>query len=166
MLPEINDIEPLNIMARYAKITLQKLTLFLSRKFKLPRCDQTLGNRPTTKHFRSRSWGCHSPLLLPPPQSFSRGRGLSQANTRILNRHGSHMAVTCFPLSVPLPLIPFPVYAKAICVQTLVTLTRIREENEDQVFRFPSLPFACVMCRFTKPSLFHLLLSCSIFKPF
>lgn len=164
MLPEINDIEPLNIMARYAKITLQKLTLFLSRKLKLPRCDQTLGNRPTTKHFRSRSLGCHSPLLLPtPPPKVSLGEGgcLKQTRESLIG-----VAVTCFPLSVPLPLIPFPVYAKAICVQTLVTLTRIRGENEDQVFRFPSLPFACVMSRFTKPSLFHLLLSCSIFKPF
>ena len=98
MLPEINDIEPLNIMARYAKITLQKLTLFLSRKLKLPRCDQTLGNRPTTKHFRSRSLGCHS-TLPPPPQSFSRGRGLTQANTRIINRHGSHMLPLICPTS-------------------------------------------------------------------
>ena len=141
------------------------MTWFLSRKFKLPRCDQTLGNRPTTKHFRSRSLGCHSPLLLPPPPKVSLGEGgcLKQTRESLIG-----MAVTCFPLSVPLPLplIPFPVYAKAICVQTLVTLTRIREENEDQVFRFPSLPFACVMSRFTKPSLFHLLLSYSIFKPF
>ena len=99
----------------------------------------------------------------PPPPKVSLGEGgcLKQTRESLIG-----MAVTCFPLSVPLPLIPFPVYAKAICVQTLVTLTRIREENEDQVFRFPSLPFACVMSRFTKPSLFHLLLSCSIFKPF
>ena len=139
------------------------MTWFLSRKFKLPRCDQTLGNRPTTKHFRSRSLGCHSTLPPPPPPKVSLGEGgcLKQTRESLIG-----MAVTCFPLSVPLLLIPFPVYAKAICVQTLVTLTRIREENEDQVFRFPSLPFACVMSRFTKPPLFHLLLSCSIFKPF
>ena len=137
------------------------MTWFLSRKFKLPRCDQTLGNRPTTKHFRSRSLGCHSTHPPPPKVSLGEGGCLKQTRESLIG-----MAVTCFPLSVPLLLIPFPVYAKAICVQTLVTLTRIREENEDQVFRFPWLPFACVMSRFTKPSLFHLLLSCSIFKPF
>ena len=142
------------------------MTWFLSRKFKLPRCDQTLGNRPNPKQppstFAAVLWVVTQRSPPPPPKvSLGEGGCLKQTRESLIG-----MAVTCFPLSVPLPLIPFPVYAKAICVQTLVTLTRIREENEDQVFRFPSLPFACVMSRFTKPSLFHLLLSCSIFKPF